>query len=902
MIVVASEELGKVKTFGLVADVLVSLDASTKCQAAFDSTTCWIEMPLMQDKDVTRAIQVLDSGASKIVISPPPNALGGNAAISEYQSFAESVLPSIPGDRVIIRLPALAEKPLLDVVSLLNPNVGGFILKLNFDISVIDTDSDPDANTPRKTFERQQAQNLLKQIAVALGQDGYRRRLIIDTSTIVPSYSLISKLDKQNVDVLLDRSVFGDGETKTAGKLDIAEAVAACLVTDRADGLYPTMVVDEQRVALGLAYTSVKSLAETIRTGQGVYQSRSRGLWYKGLSSGATQTIKRIGIDCDKDTLQYVVDQKDPGYCHQNTRTCFGHDSGITALASLLRSRKQSAPTGSYTRRLFENSALLHSKIIEEANELCEATTPEDIAWEAADLIYFALVKCAQAGVSMSDIERQLDRRSKKVTRRPGDAKPEWTKSENGSSGEKKKAEPERKDPSPQAPADAPATTDAADASSSMKMKIIVASSLSKSEHAALLRRPAIKSEEILSRVKPIINDVANRGDTALIEFTKKFDGVELASTVLKAPFDGDLMAISEESKRAIDEAYENIFKFHDAQLERAPLIVETMPGVVCSRFCRPIERVGLYVPGGTAVLPSTALMLGVPAKVAGCTEIVIASPPRKDGTPVPEIVYVAAKIGAAAIVMAGGAQAVAAMAHGTESVPKVDKICGPGNQYVTAAKMLLQNDASAMISIDMPAGPSEVLVIADKSCNPAYVVSDLLSQAEHGGDSQVVLVAVAMDAAKLQAIEREIQEQGSALPRAAIVRTSLNASFILQVETVEEAYAFSNSYCPEHLILHIENAPETLSLVKNAGSVFVGQWSPESCGDYASGTNHTLPTYGYARMYSGVSTATFVKYITSQNLSKDGLRGIGNTVMKLAEIEGLEAHRNAVALRMKDI
>jgi len=322
---------------------------------------------------------------------------------------------------------------------------------------------------------------------------------------------------------------------------------------------------------------------------------------------------------------------------------------------------------------------------------------------------------------------------------------------------------------------------------------------------------------------------------------------------------------------------------------------------VACSRFARPIARVGLYVPGGTAVLPSTALMLGIPAQVAGCKEIVIATPPRPDGSISPEVMYVAQLVGASAILKAGGAQAVAAMAYGTDTVPKVDKIFGPGNQWVTAAKMLVQNDTDALVAIDMPAGPSEVLVVADSTANPAYVAADLLSQAEHGPDSQVVLAAINLSDELLSAIEDQIDEQARALPRVNIVRESIGKSIIVKASSVEEALDFSNDYAPEHLILHLEDAPAAVDLVQNAGSVFVGAFSPESCGDYASGTNHTLPTNGFARQFSGVNTQSFQKHITSQEVTKEGLKELGPIVVTLAECEGLQAHANAVSVRLRD-
>ena len=354
--------------------------------------------------------------------------------------------------------------------------------------------------------------------------------------------------------------------------------------------------------------------------------------------------------------------------------------------------------------------------------------------------------------------------------------------------------------------------------------------------------------------------------------------------------------------KAAFDTAFDNITSFHKAQRKTASLSVETMSGVVCRRVPRPIQSVGLYVPGGTAVLPSTALMLAVPAGLAGCSTIVVATPPRRDGSICPEVLYCAKKAGATHILKAGGAQAVAAMAWGTATCPKVDKILGPGNQYVTAAKMALQN-SEAMVGIDMPAGPSEVLVIADRHANPAYIAADLLSQAEHGPDSQVVLVAAGPQIeGVVEAIEREVERQCNALPRGDMAAQALTHSYTLVTDSVEQAVEFSNAYAPEHLIVNVEDAEGLLSSITHAGSVFLGQWTPESVGDYASGTNHVLPTYGYARIYGGVSLDSFLKYMTVQSLTQDGLARLGPAVAKMAEVEGLEAHKRAVTLRLADI
>ncbi|KAI1136004.1 histidine biosynthesis trifunctional-protein [Hypoxylon sp. FL0543] len=685
-------------------------------------------------------------------------------------------------------------------------------------------------------------------------------------------------------------------------KLFVPRLFSGAWKSDRPDKLLPTVVCDEGGVALGLVYSSEESVAESLRTKTGVYQSRKRGLWYKGATSGDTQELVRISMDCDNDALRFVVKQKGK-FCHLDQYGCFGDLKGIPKLEQTLISRKQAAPEGSYTKRLFSDEKLLRAKIMEEAEELCNAQAPEDVAFEAADLIYFALTKAVSAGVRLADIEKNLDAKSLKVKRRPGNAKGQWAQKEgiaNGTAEKAKEAAKESATPLKSAPAAAaPAALDAG----RITLERVDVSKVSEAEVLEALRRPSQRSADaIMNIVTPIINDIRKDGDKALLSYTHKFEkATSLTSPVLKAPFPQSLMNLPAETIKAIDVSFENIRKFHAAQKEQ-PLKVETMPGVVCSRFSRPIERVGLYVPGGTAVLPSTALMLGVPAMVAGCKKIVIASPPRSDGSITPEIVYVAHKVGAESIVLAGGAQAVAAMAYGTESVSKVDKILGPGNQFVTAAKMFVSNDTNAGVSIDMPAGPSEVLVIADKDANPAFVASDLLSQAEHGVDSQVVCIAVDLDEQQLQAIEDEVHKQAMALPRVDIVRGAISHSVTFVVKNVDEAMKISNEYAPEHLILQLKNAEEVVDKVMNAGSVFIGQWTPESVGDYSAGVNHSLPTYGYAKQYSGVNLGSFLKHITSSNLTSEGLQNVGGAVMQLAKVEELEAHRRAVSIRLSTL
>ncbi|MGM0458366.1 MAG: histidinol dehydrogenase [Bacteroidota bacterium] len=427
-------------------------------------------------------------------------------------------------------------------------------------------------------------------------------------------------------------------------------------------------------------------------------------------------------------------------------------------------------------------------------------------------------------------------------------------------------------------------------------MKLYTYKDLPPEKITALIRRPKMDFASVFGTVQPILDDVEKNGNSAIQRFNQKFDGVR-PDPLVTDPASVET-SLDEPVCDAINTAMQNIYRFHREQFTM-DLEVETMSGVVCRRVAKPIERVGLYIPGGTAPLPSTTMMLGIPAMVAGCSEIVVATPPRSDGTIPESVMYVAQKIGATAVVKAGGAQAIAGMAFGTETIPKVDKIFGPGNQYVTAAKMILQN-SEAMVSIDMPAGPSEVLVIADDTADPDFIAADLLSQAEHGSDSQVVLVITA--GANLEAVNESLRQQLEDLPRQNFAKDALSKSFTVVVESTREAMSFSNQYAPEHLIINTADANALAESVTNAGSVFIGPWTAESMGDYASGTNHTLPTYGYARMYSGVSLYSFQKFITMQQVSKEGLKNLGPTVETLAEIEGLDAHKRAVSLRLKKL
>ncbi|MGN0001856.1 MAG: histidinol dehydrogenase [Sphingobacterium composti] len=419
---------------------------------------------------------------------------------------------------------------------------------------------------------------------------------------------------------------------------------------------------------------------------------------------------------------------------------------------------------------------------------------------------------------------------------------------------------------------------------------------LSTEEIDKLVLRNSDPNQSIQSTVNEIIEEVRQKGDSSLVNFAAKFDQVQLDKLYLdKAEIEELALTISRDQQRALEIAFQNIHKFHSVQNKRER-VVETMPGVKCWREIRPIEKVGLYIPGGSAVLPSTLLMLGVPARIAGCKEIVVCSPPQKNGKINGFVAYCLLLLKIDRIYLVGGAQAVAAMAFGTSSIPKVDKIFGPGNQFVTKAKSSIQSLTN--VSIDMPAGPSEVLVIADDTANPAYVAADLLAQAEHGADSQAVLVTT--DAEFVNRVNIELEAQLAVLPRQEVARKAIENSYAVITKDLKEAMQFSNLYAPEHLIIESDYWQTITSLIINAGSVFLGHLTPESAGDYASGTNHTLPTSGYARSYSGVSVDSFVKKITFQSISEEGLQQIGSTVEILAELEGLQAHKNAVSIRRK--
>ena len=417
-----------------------------------------------------------------------------------------------------------------------------------------------------------------------------------------------------------------------------------------------------------------------------------------------------------------------------------------------------------------------------------------------------------------------------------------------------------------------------------------------RTEWASLLTRPTFDSTSLFDTVQKILDEVRTSGDKAVMKFTKQFDKVELIHLeVTKEEMLEAELQVSSNLKQAIEMARRNIWKFHSEQQQDLPEI-QTSPGVFCWQKAIAIQKVGLYVPGGTAPLFSTVLMLGIPAQIAECQEIVLCTPPNKEGKIHPAVLYAAKVAGIHRIFKVGGTQAIAAMAFGTETVPKVYKIFGPGNQYVTAAKQLV---SLRDVAIDMPAGPSEVEVIADDSANPAFVAADLLSQAEHGVDSQSILITVSEKLVDL--VLEQVELQVEQLPRKELARKSLKNSKIIVVKTLEEAVEMTNEYAPEHLIISTRYYMGVAANIVNAGSVFLGNYTPESAGDYASGTNHTLPTNGYAKAYSGVNLDSFIRKVTFQQITQEGLTNLSNAIILMAESEELQAHSNAVKVRLQE-
>eukprot|EP01123_Difflugia_compressa_P003765 TRINITY_DN15071_c0_g1_i1.p1 TRINITY_DN15071_c0_g1~~TRINITY_DN15071_c0_g1_i1.p1 ORF type:complete len:1461 (+),score=305.36 TRINITY_DN15071_c0_g1_i1:570-4385(+) len=656
-------------------------------------------------------------------------------------------------------------------------------------------------------------------------------------------------------------------------QIDAGVALSSTLVSDRQDGLFPTVVVDEQGVALGMVYSSKESVCEAIKQKRGIYHSRTRGLWPKGDTSGAVQDLLRVRVDCDNDCLYFVVHQHGAGFCHKNERTCFGTDPVFGKLVRLLESRKASPQPGSYANRLFTDNALLQAKLREEVEELIAATDKNDVAWETADVIYFSLVAAVKSGVTLSDVEKQLESRSKKVTRRKGDAKPQHT------------------------------TTTTPVAVSSSPTSSLVASppspcftSLRRISPQEILQQEKLDpvDPEALKIATQILEQIKNdKSEKVLRYYATKFGDIPeggqlvLSPSELKPYFDS--LPLSQQ--QLLQRSAERVRLFAQAQRDSILDLHTPIEGGIAGHTVAAVERAGCYAPGGRFPLPSSVLMTVITAKVAGVKTVWVCSP--KPAKITLAAAYVA---GCDAFLQVGGAQAIGAMAYGVGPIPAMDAIVGPGNKYVTAAKAVV----SGMVRIDMLAGPSEVLVIADETADPAIIAADLLAQAEHDPDAACILITVNQPdlAAKVDA---ELVKQLQNLETKSIATLSLlNNSYTVDTTSLKEAITISDKIAPEHLELHLRDAENLINTPQHYGSLFLGNVSAEVLGDYCAGPNHVLPTRGTARYVGGLSVFTFLRVRTWLTVNPDSSSSqLVQDAAHLGQLEGLVGHAAAATIRM---
>ncbi|EDQ85680.1 uncharacterized protein MONBRDRAFT_29130 [Monosiga brevicollis MX1] len=652
--------------------------------------------------------------------------------------------------------------------------------------------------------------------------------------------------------------------------LETSESASAFLTsllnTDREDQLWTTLVVDERGKALGVCYSNQESLCKAIEVQEGVYWSRRRGLWHKGLTSGATQTLQRINYDCDRDLLIFQVTQHGAGFCHRNLHSCFGERTGIALLESVLEDRKTNAPKGSYSQRLYNDPGLLKNKLVEEAIELSEADTADHVASEAADLVYFAMVKCVSAGVSFTDVERVLDRRHLKIKRRPGNAKPEFLKA---------RLQAEQQD-------------HVVEQTSVVEPTLRVIPS----DDVPPLHRDPVDADA-RAIVEPIMHDIRERGEAALLEHAVRLRDIEVGQPHIYRQ--ADLKKVYDELEAAdramLDRTASRIRLF--AQMQRQSVQDEAVlkiDGGRAGQLVAAVEVAGCYAPGGRYPLPSSVLMGAITARVAGVKQVWVASP-----RPHPSVLAAAYIAGADGLLAVGGAQAIAAFAYGAGEVPVCDAIVGPGNKFVTAAKSLV----AGAVAIDMLAGPSECLVVADDTADPAVVAADLLAQSEHDVAARAILVTPS--STLIEAVNKEVQRQLSTLPTAETARVAVEKnSFAVHTASLEEAIEVSDRLAPEHLEVHTADAAALVPRFKHYGALFVGHMAAEVLGDYGAGPNHTLPTGGTARSFGGLSVHTFLRPRTFLELQdRASAEVIIQDAVDLALIEGLHGHSRAAALRL---
>ncbi len=784
-------------------------------------------------RDVETAIEWLDRGAQKVIL--------GTAATPE-------VLAELPRERVIAALDAWDGEIVVegwtrrtgrrveDRIEELRDLVSGFLL----------TAVEIEGTMSGASLER------VQEFVESAG----RSRVTVAGG--VANAAEIATLDRLGADAQVGMALY-------SGALSLAAGFAAPLESDRPDGLWPTLVCDESGVALGLTYSNLESLSAALAEERGIYWSRTRGLWRKGETSGARQTLVAVAADCDRDALRFTVRQAGPGFCHLDARTCFGEPSGLGALERRLIDRLQRPLPGSLTGRLASDPALLTEKLVEEAGELGAAAASEGrdaVVREAADTLYFALAATTHRGVSLAEVERELAARALRVRRR----------------------EPRRSGPS----GDVRSHTRAAGRTALMPRI--------SPEDALGARGPAIPEDTLASAVR-IVEDVRVRGEDAIREYRARFEGRDATQplTIDRADLERALDRLPRLERTLLERAHERIMTFARAQLDSAMPARVRVPGGVAEDRIVPVRSAGCYAPGGRFPLVSSALMTATPARVAGVEHVWLATP-----APTEPMLAAAAIGGADGVIAAGGAHGVAALAFGIGPCAPADVVVGPGNDWVTAAKRHLSGE----VGIDMLAGPSELLVIASGDADVRLVAADLLAQAEHDSAARPMLVVVGNDL--VGRIERSLGEQLSDLPTEAIARAALSNGFATVVASIEEAAELANRVAPEHLQLHGSAACEAVDALDCYGALFVGAQSGEVLGDYGLGPNHTLPTGGTARFASGLSVFSFLRRPTLIDTRRDGrtdpdfdFEELLRDTATLARMEGLEAHARAAEQRL---
>ncbi|TVQ92561.1 MAG: histidinol dehydrogenase [Deltaproteobacteria bacterium] len=769
-------------------------------------------------RSVEAALRWLDAGAHQIVL--------GTAARPE-------VLKHLPADRVIAALDAVdgevvvegwrtrTGRGIAEVMAELRPFVSGFLV----------TFVEKEGRLGGTSMERVEP----------LIQAAQGARLTIAGG--VTTAAEVAALDRLGADAQVGMALY-------TGRMTLAEALWAPLRSDRPDGLVPTVITDEHGGALGLAYSSEQSFLRAVQTRRGVYWSRSRQqLWEKGATSGATQTLLRVGLDCDRDALRFVVRQGEPGFCHLGTRTCWGSDGGLPRLDRTLAARRAEAPEGSYTRRLFDDPALLAAKLREETEELIEAATKPEITHEAADLIFFALTRAHAAGVDLAAIGAELDRRTLRVRRRGGHRKEEGGEPTTGPL--LRRIEPK----------DLP----------------------------DLQREPV--DDETLRGAKALLDEVRRGGVPAVRALAERFGDRAPREPLLLGPevLKSALEALPDTDRGVLERVAGRIRRFAEARrADCHDTSIEVAGGRAGVRL-QPVQRAGCYAPGGRYPLPSSVLMTAITARAAGVAEVYVASPRPSEVT-----LAAAALAGANGVLAVGGVQAIGALAFGL-GVPRCDAIVGPGNRWVTAAKQLV----SGRVAIDMLAGPSELLVIADAHADPDAIAADLLAQAEHDPDAGPMLCSDS--AALIEAVEAALHEQLATLPTADVARRALRRhGFAVKVDDLAAACVVANQIAPEHLALHVADPRALQPVLLSYGALFLGEQAAEVLGDYGAGPNHVLPTGGSARAVGALDVLTFLRPQGSLDLhtSTPQTRAVARDAAALAHLEGLEAHARAAERR----